>query len=81
LDDGIGVPMLTKLALALTALAVLVAQARADRARTSAMCEWPAVEEWLAQQRADAEARARTWQFVRPPAFACADRGSAVLAR
>jgi hypothetical protein len=32
-DDGIGVPMLTRLALALVALAVLFAQARADCAR------------------------------------------------
>jgi hypothetical protein len=57
LDDGIGVPMLTELALALMALAVLFAQARADCARTSAMCEWPVVEEWLAQQRASCSAR------------------------
>jgi hypothetical protein len=68
LDDGIGVPMLTKLALALIALAVLFAQARADCARTWATCEWSVVEEWLAQQRADAEARARTCQlFGRQP--------------
>ena len=65
-DDGIGVPILTRLALALVALAVLFAQARADCARNSAMCEWPVVEEWLAQQRADAEARARTWQLFGP---------------
>jgi hypothetical protein len=56
--------MLTKLSLALTALALLVAPARAECART--MCEWPAVEEWLSQQRADAEARARTWQLFGP---------------
>jgi hypothetical protein len=61
---GSGFPMLTKLALSLTALAVLVAPARADCART--MCEWTAVEEWLAQQRADAEARARMWQLFGP---------------
>jgi hypothetical protein len=30
------------------------------------MCEWPAVEEWLSQQRAEAEARARTWQLFGP---------------
>ena len=56
--------MLTKLALALTALALLVAPARAECART--MCEWPAVEEWLSQQRAEAEARARTSQLFGP---------------
>jgi hypothetical protein len=56
--------MLTKLTLALTALALLAAPARADCART--MCEWTVVEEWLAQQRADAEARARTWQLFGP---------------
>jgi hypothetical protein len=53
--------MLTKLIFALTALALLVAPARADCART--LCEWPAVEEWLAQQHAEIEARARTWQL------------------
>jgi Spy/CpxP family protein refolding chaperone len=63
--------MLTKLTLALTALAVLVAPARADcsRAQLGPMCKWEqqtAVEEWLAQQRADAEARARTWQLFGP---------------
>jgi hypothetical protein len=58
--------MVTKLALTLTALALLVAPARADCARASAMCEWTAVEEWLAQQRADAEARARMWQLFGP---------------
>ena len=56
--------MLTKLTLALTALAFLVAPARADCARTT--CEWTAVEEWLSQQRAEAEARARTWQLFGP---------------
>jgi hypothetical protein len=56
--------MLTKLALILTALGLLGAPARADCART--VCEWPAVEEWLAQQRAEAEARARTWQLFGP---------------
>jgi hypothetical protein len=56
--------MLTKLALTLTALALLAAPARADCARTT--CEWPAVEEWLSQQRAEAEARARTWQLFGP---------------
>jgi hypothetical protein len=56
--------MLTKLALTLTALAVLVAPATADCARTT--CEWPAVEEWLSQQRAEAEARARSWQLFGP---------------
>jgi hypothetical protein len=66
LARGIGVPMLTKLALTLTALALLVAPARADCARASAMCEWIAVAEWLVQQRADAEARARTWQLFGP---------------
>ena len=30
------------------------------------MCEWTAVEEWLAQQRAEAEARARMWQLFGP---------------
>jgi hypothetical protein len=64
LDCGIGVPLLTKLTLALTALALLVAPARAGCART--MCEWVAVEEWLAQQRADAEARTRMWQLFGP---------------
>jgi hypothetical protein len=61
--------MLTKLtALTFTALAVLVAPARADcaRAQRAAMCEWTAVEEWLAQQRADAEARERSWQLFGP---------------
>ena len=58
--------MLTKFTLALTALALLVAPARADCARASAMCQWTAVEEWLTQQRADAEARARTWQLFGP---------------
>jgi hypothetical protein len=62
--QGIGVPMLTKLTLALTALALLAAPARADCART--LCEWSAVEEWLAQRRAEAEARARTWQLFGP---------------
>jgi hypothetical protein len=62
--EGSGFPMLTKLSLALTALALLVAPARADCARM--VCEWPAVEEWLAQQRADAEARARMWQLFGP---------------
>jgi hypothetical protein len=56
--------MLTKVGLAFTALAVLVAPATADCART--VCEWPAVEEWLSQQRADAEARARMWQLFGP---------------
>jgi hypothetical protein len=56
--------MLTKLTLALTALALLAAPARADCART--LCEWSAVEEWLAQRRAEAEARARTWQLFGP---------------
>jgi hypothetical protein len=56
--------MLTKLALTLTALALLGAPARADCART--MCQWPAVQEWLVQQRAEAEARARTWQLFGP---------------
>jgi hypothetical protein len=56
--------MFTKVTLALTALALLVAPARADCART--MCQWPAVAEWLAQQRADAEARARSWQLFGP---------------
>jgi hypothetical protein len=56
--------MLTKLTLALTSLALLVAPARADCART--MCEWPAVEEWLSQQRAEAEARVRAWQLFGP---------------
>ena len=55
--------MLTKLIFALTALAMLVAPARADCART---CEWTAVEEWLSQQRADVEARARMWQLFGP---------------
>jgi hypothetical protein len=64
LASGIGVPMLTKLALALTALALLIAPARADCART--MCEWPTVEEWLSQQRAEAEARGRMWQLFGP---------------
>jgi hypothetical protein len=64
LAGGIGVPMLTKLALTLTALAMLAAPARADCAR--ALCEWPAVEEWLAQQRAEEEARARMWQLFGP---------------
>jgi hypothetical protein len=63
---GWGFPMLTKLTLALTALAFLVAPAKADCARASAMCEWPAVEEWLEQQRADAEARLRAWQLFGP---------------
>jgi hypothetical protein len=58
--------MLTKLSLALTALAFLVAPTKADCARASAMCEWPAVEEWLEQQRADAEARLRAWQLFGP---------------
>jgi hypothetical protein len=62
--EGSGFPMLTKLARALTALALLVAPARADCART--MCEWPAVEEWLSQQRAEVEARARMWQLFGP---------------
>jgi hypothetical protein len=61
---GSGSPMLIKFTLALTALALLVAPARADCARM--MCEWPAVEEWLSQQRAEAEARARTWQLFGP---------------
>jgi hypothetical protein len=56
--------MLTKLSLAVTALALLAAPARADCARTT--CEWTAVAEWLAQQRADAEARARMWQLFGP---------------
>jgi hypothetical protein len=56
--------MLTKLSLAVTALALLAAPARADCVR--AVCEWPAVEEWLSQQRAEAEARARTWQLFGP---------------
>jgi hypothetical protein len=56
--------MLTKLALTMTALALLVAPARADCARM--VCEWPAVEEWLSQQRAEAVARARTWQLFGP---------------
>jgi hypothetical protein len=30
------------------------------------MCEWVAVEEWLSQQRADAEARTRMWQLFGP---------------
>ena len=30
------------------------------------MCEWTAVEEWLAQQRAEAEARVRMWQLFGP---------------
>jgi hypothetical protein len=71
--------MLTKLIFALTALALLVAPARADCART--MCEWPTVDEWLSQQRAEAEARARMWQLFGPLTFACADRASAALAR
>jgi hypothetical protein len=56
--------MLTKLTLALTTLALLVAPARAGCPRT--MCEWVAVEEWLSQQRADAEARTRMWQLFGP---------------
>jgi hypothetical protein len=56
--------MLTKVALAFTALAVLVAPATADCARTT--CKWTAVEEWLSQQRAEAAARARTWQLFGP---------------
>jgi hypothetical protein len=56
--------MLTKLSLALTVLALLVAPARADCARTT--CQWTAVEEWLEQQRADAEARLRAWQLFGP---------------
>jgi hypothetical protein len=56
--------MLTKLALTLTALALLGAPARADCARM--VCEWHAVEKWLSQQRAEAEARARTWQLFGP---------------
>jgi hypothetical protein len=56
--------MVTKLALALTALALLVASAKADCARTT--CQWTAVEEWLEQQRADAEARLRAWQLFGP---------------
>jgi hypothetical protein len=56
--------MLSKVIFGLTALAVLVAPARADCART--VCEWPAVEEWRAPQRADAEARARMWQLFGP---------------
>jgi hypothetical protein len=71
--------MLTKLIFALTALALLVAPARADCART--MCEWPTVDEWLSRQRAEAEARARMWQLFGPPTFACADRANAALAR
>jgi hypothetical protein len=62
--EGSGFPMLTKLSLALTALAVLVAPAQADWTRT--VCEWTAVEEWLAQQRAEVEARARMWQLFGP---------------
>jgi hypothetical protein len=60
--------MLTRLTFALTALALLVAPARADcaRAQLATMCEWTAVEEWLAQQRAEAEARARMWQLFGP---------------
>ena len=64
LARGIGLPMLTKLALTLSALALLVAPVRADCART--VCEWTAVEEWLAQQRAEAEARVRAWQLFGP---------------
>ena len=30
------------------------------------MCEWTAVEEWLAQQRAEAEACVRMWQLFGP---------------
>jgi hypothetical protein len=56
--------MVTKLALAVTALATLVAPARADCARTT--CQWTAVEEWLEQQRADAGARVRAWQLFGP---------------
>jgi hypothetical protein len=60
--------MLTRLTFAFTALALLVAPARADcaRAQLATMCEWTAVEEWLAQQRAEAEARARMWQLFGP---------------
>jgi hypothetical protein len=60
--------VLTKLTFALTSLALLVAPARADcaRAQLATMCEWTAVEEWLAQQRAEAEARVRMWQLFGP---------------
>jgi hypothetical protein len=30
------------------------------------MCEWPAVAEWLSQQRAEAEARVRAWELFGP---------------
>jgi hypothetical protein len=60
--------MLTRLTFAFTALALLVAPARPDcaRAQLATMCEWTAVEEWLAQQRAEAETRARMWQLFGP---------------
>jgi hypothetical protein len=52
-----------RLKIAATLYKALVAT---DCARASAMCQWTAVDEWLAQQRAEAEARERMWQLFGP---------------
>jgi hypothetical protein len=54
---------------ALLAFAVPAAKADCATAQLRPMCQFEertAVEEWLAQQRADAEARARMWQLFGP---------------
>jgi hypothetical protein len=57
-------------AIAIT-LALWVGPAHADctRSEMPATCHWEeqiAVEEWLSQQQADAEARVRAWQLFGP---------------
>jgi hypothetical protein len=61
----------TLINLASLALALAVPTAKADcaRAQLGPMCQWEeriAVEEWLAKQRAEAQARARIWQAYGP---------------